>query len=271
MSLILCRQEPVKHPFYFEGLGVRLFSSQELCYVIYNNPILVMDQFVDDNLIQFIREDLDMAFLAARLEKLQQSGEEPDELLAMILHECDYYTASEVSRFRQNLTAYRRMPTAELFKAKADYLFSREQYGKAEAEYRKILDLPKTDRGDNAFQAKIYNNLGAAYARLFMTDKACQAYQKSFDLVKNDEILKRICHLTQWNTGLVLNERFQGLITDEMRQECEIEKEKAQAKAAQADSLKELERLFQKDPIKRLQGAGELIQKWKQEYRNIMS
>jgi tetratricopeptide (TPR) repeat protein len=271
MSLILCRQEPVKHPYYFEGLGIRLFSSQELCYVIYNNPLLVMDQFVDNNLIQFIREDLDMGFLAAKLEKWQQSGEESDELLAMILHECDYYTASEVGRFRQNLSTYRRMPVQEFLKAKADYLFSRKQYGKAESEYRKILDLPKGNRGDDAFRAKIYNNLGAAYARLFMTDKACQAYQKSFDLVKNAEILKRICHLAQWNPGLVLNERFQALITDEMRQECEIEKEKAEALAAGADSLKELEQLFQKDPIKRLQGAGELIQKWKQEYRNIMS
>ncbi len=271
MSLILCRQEPVKHPFYFEGLGVRLFSSQELCYAIYNNPLLVMDQFVDNTLIQFIREDLDMAFLAAKLEKLQQSGEEPDELLSMILNECDYYTASEVSRFRQSLTAYRRMPAAEFLKAKADYLFSRKQYGKAVAEYRKLLDLPKADRADGAFQAKIYNNLGAAYARLFMTDKACQAYQKSFDLVKNGEVLRRICHLSQWNPGLVLNERFQTLITSELREECQKEKEKAEAQAAQADSLKELERLFQKDPIKRFQGAGELIQKWKQEYRNIMS
>ena len=253
MSLILCRQEPVKHPFYFEGLGVRLFSSQELCYAIYNNPLLVMDQFVDQNLIRFIREDLDMAFLAARLEKWQQSGEEPDELLAMILHECDYYTASEVSRFQQGLAAYRRMPAPEFLKAKADYLFSRKQYGKAVAEYGRILDLPKGDRMDDAFQSKIYNNLGAAYARLFMTDKACQAYQKSFDLVKNGDVLKRICH------------------TDELKEECQREKESAQALAAQADSLQELEQLFQKDPIKRFQGAGELIRKWKQEYRNIMS
>ncbi|ADL04926.1 hypothetical protein [Lacrimispora saccharolytica] len=271
MSLILCRQEPVKHPFYFEGLGVRLFSSQELCYAIYNNPLLVMDQFVDQNLIRFIREDLDMAFLAARLEKWQQSGEEPDELLAMILHECDYYTASEVSRFQQGLAAYRRMPAPEFLKAKADYLFSRKQYGKAVAEYGRILDLPKGDRMDDAFQSKIYNNLGAAYARLFMTDKACQAYQKSFDLVKNGDVLKRICHLAQWNPGLVLNERFQALLTDELKEECQREKESAQALAAQADSLQELEQLFQKDPIKRFQGAGELIRKWKQEYRNIMS
>ncbi len=271
MSLILCRQEPVKHPFYFEGLGVRLFSSQELCYAIYNNPLLVLDQFVDDSLIQFIREDLDMPFLAVKLEKWQQSGEEPDELLVMILHECDYYTADQVSRFRQSLASYRRMPASEFLKAKADYLFSRKQYGKAAAEYCRLLDLPKADRMDDAFRAKVYNNLGAAYARLFMTDKACQSYQKSFDLVKNGEVLKKICHLSQWNPNLVLNERFQALITDELKEECRREKENAEIKAAEADSLQELERLFQKDPIKRFQGAGELIQKWKQEYRNIMS
>jgi len=271
MSLYLCRQEPVKHPFYFEGLGVRLYSSQELCYVIYNNPLLVMDGFVDKNLIRFIRDDLDMAFLAARLEKWQLSGEDEDELLANILHECDYYNASEVSRFRQRLTAYRSLPAAEFLKEKADYLFSGKQYGKAVAEYRKIVELPKAARVDDAFQAKIYNNLGAAYARLFMTDKAYQAYQKSFDLMKSNEVLKRICHLARWNEGLKLNERFQALMTEELIQECESERKKAEELAAGADSLLELEKLFQKDPVKRFHGAVELVQKWKQEYRNIMS
>lgn len=271
MSLILCRQEPVKHPYYFEGLGVRLFSSQELCYAIYNNPLLVMEKFVDNSLIEFIRDDLDMAFLALKLVKLQQSGEDGDEILAVILHECDYYNAAEVNRFKQKLAAYRRMPEAEFLKERADYLFSRKQYGKAVAEYQKILDLPKGNRVDDVFQAKIYNNLGASYARLFMTDKAYQAYGKSFDLVKNSEVLKRICHLVQWNTGLVLNERFQALITEELKQESEKERLKAEEMAGEADSLLELEKLFQKDPIKRFQGAGELVQKWKQEYRNIMS
>jgi tetratricopeptide (TPR) repeat protein len=271
MSLILCRQEPVKHPFYFECLGVRLFSSQELCYAIYNNPLLVMEGFVDNSLIEFIQDDLDMAFLALKLLKWQQSGEDGDEPLAVILHECDYYNAAEVSRFKQKLAAYRRMPEAEFLKERADYLFSRKQYGKAVTEYQKILDLPKVNRVDEMFQAKIYNNLGASYARLFMTDKAYQAYQKSFDLVKSGEVLKRICHLAQWNTGLVLNERFQALITEELKQESEKDRKKAEEIAGEADSLLELENLFQKDPIKRFHGAGELVQKWKQEYRNIMS
>ena len=57
MSLILCRQEPVRHPFYIERLGVHIASSQELCYVIYQNPLLVLDGFVDDRLIEFIRSE----------------------------------------------------------------------------------------------------------------------------------------------------------------------------------------------------------------------
>ena len=44
MSLILCRQEPVKIPLYIEDLGIHIYSSQELCYVIYNNPLLVLEE-----------------------------------------------------------------------------------------------------------------------------------------------------------------------------------------------------------------------------------
>lgn len=72
MSLILCRQEPVKRPFYFEYLGVCIFSSQELCYVIYNHPLLVLDGFVDESLLEFIREDLDMAFFCGEAGKMAE-------------------------------------------------------------------------------------------------------------------------------------------------------------------------------------------------------
>ena len=44
MSLILCRQEPVTVPLYIEDLGIHIYSSQELCYVIYNNPLLVLEE-----------------------------------------------------------------------------------------------------------------------------------------------------------------------------------------------------------------------------------
>ena len=116
MSLILCRQEPVKHPFYFEGLGVHLYSSQELCYVIYNNPLLAMEGLINDNLITFIRTELDMAFLAGKLDVCKKSGEDPDEMIFIILQECYYYTAREIGKFRQKIASYKKMSAAELTK-----------------------------------------------------------------------------------------------------------------------------------------------------------
>lgn len=270
MSQILCRQEPVSHPFYFDGLGVQLYSSQELCYVIYNHPLLVLEGFVDGNLVEFIRDELNMVFLAAKLEKWQQTGESGDALLFLILTECDYYNATEIRRFSQQLEGYKRLTPPEFAKTKADYLFSRKQYGKAAAEYEGILEMSEDRPMDDSFLAKVYHNLGSSHARLFSMEKAYQAYQKSFDLVKNEEVLKRIYYLSRWNPSLVLKERIRSLITQATSSAWDEEMEEAKEAAKEAESLKEIEELFSKDPIKRMAGASQMVQKWKMEYRGMI-
>jgi len=66
MSLLLCRQEHVTHPYYAEELGLRLSSTQELAYVIYHYPLLVLDGFVRESLLDFMRNS-DRAFSRSRL------------------------------------------------------------------------------------------------------------------------------------------------------------------------------------------------------------
>ena len=139
MSLILCRQEPVKHPYYIDVLGIHIHSSQELCYIVYNHPVLVMDDFLDDLLIDFIRKDLDMDYLAGRMEKLVETGTRPEEVLALFLSECDYYSDKEIQKFKQTTAALRALHPAQYEKQRADYMFGQQQYGKAAARYGKIL------------------------------------------------------------------------------------------------------------------------------------
>ena len=81
MSLILCRQEPVTVPLYIEDLGIHIYSSQELCYVIYNNPLLVLEGFIDKRLTEFLRSELRMPFLAERVEKWMDSHGATEEIL----------------------------------------------------------------------------------------------------------------------------------------------------------------------------------------------
>ena len=131
MSLLLCRREKVKHPFYIEVLGIHIYSSQELCYVIYHHPLLVMNDFVDASLFFFVKNELGLGFLAGRMEKLVEAGGRPEEALYLFLSECDYYTEKEIQKFKQVTASYRNLSQNAYGKAVADYLFSQKQYGKA--------------------------------------------------------------------------------------------------------------------------------------------
>lgn len=270
MSLILCRHEPVKHPYYIERLGIHISSSQELCYVIYNNPLLAMGGLVNDNLIEFIRTELDMEFLAGKLEAHKRSGEDKDEMIFIILQECYYYSGREINKFRQKLSAYRKMSAAEFTKETADFYFRLRQYGTAVVYYEKILEDWRLKSLSDEFTAKIWNNIGASYAGIFWFEKAMSAYDMSYNFHKSKDTLKKIYLLTLIHPELKVKERYEALITPGEKRQWKEELEKQRSEASEDGKVKELEAIFEKDPIKRLNGAGNLLTKWKQEYRKMI-
>ena len=242
MSLILCRQEPVRHPFYIERLGVHIASSQELCYVIYQNPLLALDGFVDDRLIEFIRSELGLSFLAGKLEAWQRSGESQDELPIVILQECCYYTAKEIAAYRQKLAAFRKMNAAEFRKETADYYFRLRQFGTAIYYYNRILEDWRVKSLTDEFTAKIWNNIGAAYAGIFWFEKA----------------------FTE------LKERHAAAMTPEQKEIWKRELDEANQTAEKCGNVRMVETMFDRNPVRRMESAEELLNGWKQEYRKML-
>lgn len=270
MSLILCRQEPVKHPYYIERLGIHIYSSPELCYVIYNHPLLAMGDLINEHLIEFIKEELDLPFLAGRLETWKKSGEDPDEMIFMILQECFYYTAKEIAKFRQKIALYRKMSTAEFTKETADYYFRLKQYGTAVIYYEKILEDWRLKSLNDDFTAKIWNNIGASYAGIFWFEKAMSAYDMSYNFRKSIETLKKIYQLTLLNPELKLKDRYETLLTEEQKAEWRRELEGIRDQVEQDEAVQEVEALFEKDSIRRMAGAAEVVNRWKQGYRKMI-
>lgn len=270
MSLILCRQEPCRHPYYIDRLGIHISSSPELCYVLYNNPLLAMGGLIDDNLIEFIKEELALPFLAGKLDKWKKSGEEPDEMIFIILQDCYYYTAKEINRLRQIINAYRRMSPPDFMKETADYYFKLKQYGTAINYYEKILDGWRLKALNDDFTAKVWNNIGACYAGIFWFGKAMTAYDMSYNFQKSQDTLKRIYILTLLSPSLPLKERYHSLITGELKQQWQQELEAKKQAAKETAAVKELQQLFEKDSIKRLAGSGGVLNGWKQEYRKMI-
>lgn len=270
MSVILCKDEQVKHPYYVETLGVHLYSSQELCYALYHNPILVMEGFIGEPLLQFIREELGMGLTALKMERWLRAGEAPEELVFLFLQECDYYTAAELSRYRQKIGNLRKLPPLEYAKKKADYLFEFKQYGRAIQEYDRILEEEVHYRQDNAFCGRVYYNLGVCRARNFQFDKAIAAFDQAYSRLKDGTILRDLYFLTRLDEKLSLKERYLSLITEEQKNRWDQEFEEIQKKTLNARALKELEKLFEKDPIRRMEGMQKLVDIWKQEYRAMV-
>lgn len=269
MSVIVCRQEHVKHPYFIEHLGISVYTSQELCYAIYHHPILAMDGFIGRNLIDFIRDELNMGFAAMKMERWMKSGENQDELIFLFLQEAEYYSSQEINRLRQQVSALRKLPPLEYAKRKADYLVGFRQYGRAIAGYEKILESPLSERADDAFIGKVWNNLGACYARIFQFSKALDAYDRAYGKLKDLGVLERIYHLSRLKPDIQLKERYQSIITDELKDAWDRDFEQAQDKAAQSPEVEKLDELFRKDPVKRMEGARQILESWKQEYRGM--
>jgi tetratricopeptide (TPR) repeat protein len=250
-----------------EVLGMHLYSSQELAYVIFNHPLLVMDDFIDDSLLDFMRDELNMGFLALRIERYLRGGGSSDEALAMILSESDYYSTGEIGKFRQLLHNFRTRHPAEFGKVKGDELFSLRQYGRAGEIYRELLDTPRDGVVNDAFLGKIWYNLGSCYARMCRFDKALDAYEHSYTHSSQKNALEQMVLLTMLDDRLTLSDRMRAFVDDELKARCEERFATACANAEQSDRVREIDALFEHDKIKRREGQKRLIEQWKNDYR----
>lgn len=270
MSLILCRQENVSSPFYIEELGVHISSSQELCYVIYNHPLLVMEDFVDERLAEFLRAELRMPFLAERITKWLNTRGSSDDLLFMILQECDYYSPQEQTRYRQVINNLRKISDDEYAKRRADYYYSLSLYGKAISMYEKILDGARERQLTAEFKGKIWNNIAACYTKLFCYQKAMYAYDCAWN-EKNDRMyLKRMYFLTVMEPELEMKERYRELIGKEDTEAWDAEAVKVMDEVKNMAPVTRIQQIFEKDPVKRVASAGELLNDWKYRYRKMI-
>lgn len=271
MSLILCRQEQVKHPFFIDKLGIHIYSSEELCYVIVNHPFVAMDNFVDEELIAFIRNELGQGFLAGKLENMIAARTPVDDMLVTILQENDYYSSKEIHKFSQSLSSYRRMNRAELTKVMGDYYFHQKKYGTAIQYYERILNEWRLKSISNGFTAAVWNNIAASYAGIFWFDKAMEAYEMAYTFDKSKDVIRKMYQLTLFNPDLKVKDRFNTYITSDDRANWKKEFDSVMADGDDMRIVKsELDSIFEKDPIRRLEAAGKKVTSLKLEYRKMI-
>ena len=188
-GLILCRSEEAQKPYYISCLGIYVYSLEELCYSIYNNIYLLGNDFVDEQLIEFIRNDTKDKWLADELTFLKEKKAGLRELVITILLYVDYYTKNEVDELRTLIDNLSALGTEERLKRRADNFLVNKKYDSAIKNYADILNQKEHSMKDD-FYGNVFHNTGVAYGRMFLFEQAAECFKMAYQLNNKEESLK---------------------------------------------------------------------------------
>ncbi len=188
-KVILCTKKEASHPFIFLNTKVEINTYEELCFYIYNNTVLISKSALSDKLFDWIRDELDMPELAAKLVTLSNKTPFAQDLLVEILNEGDYYEPEEIKTYVEAWQKYRRLTASQRKKLKADGYLGYRRYIKAASIYDDIIEN-QDDIQDKIFIGNVYHNRAIASANNLDTEDAKQFFLKAYELNQNEESLK---------------------------------------------------------------------------------
>ena len=271
MGLILCEALKVKKPFHIEVLSLDIHSYEELCYIIFENPILVTEGIVSDTLVEFIRDDLNLEVLADNVKRKMSNGTADEDILVYIIDSCSLYNNAETILFRNVMGKIKKMAVHEVAKQRADYMFYIGKYYLAKKYYLEILDMDT--KSENGFIGSVYHNLGVIYANLFLYEEASDALKKSYELTNDDVILMEIYFLKRIFISSYEEENDEEmgkLLKADLAGEAKKAFDIALEGVGESERIKNVNSIFyMEDTARKKKVLGDYIADLKADYRNM--
>ncbi len=188
-KVILCTTKEASHPFIFLNTKMEVNNYEELCFYIYNNTVLISKSSLSDKLFDWIRDEIGMPELAAKLVALSNKTLFAQDLLVEILNAGDYYEPEEIKTYVEAWTKYRKLSASQRKKLKADGYLGYRRYIKAASIYDDIIEN-RSELLDRTFMGNVYHNRAVAAANNLDVEDAKNYFLKAYELNNNEESLK---------------------------------------------------------------------------------
>lgn len=251
-SLILCYKKKAKQPYEITRIHRRIYTIEELCYYLCNNLYLIDYTIMNEQLCDWLEEELDLAELAQNLrQSLKQHGS-VEQFVVTILGYASIYTTGELYRIQNVLEKLKNQKDIERKKYKADNLLESGAVKPAILIYQSILHEEHDESVDGKFYGRVYGCLGAAYGRVFLYEEAAKMYEAAFQICEEESMLKAYIYACY---NYMDEEEYQKML---MRSEMhhamdeEMKKEIGELKQTSKQVLTE-----------------KTLDEWKEEYRRI--
>jgi len=272
-GLFLCHGKLAKIPFLVEGTHTNIYSLEELCYYIKHNIYLIDEEILSEELCDWIEEALDKGKLAAKIRDFIGKPDGLKKLLRAINQETGYYPVEEVQRLVDILVATEGQTKEARLKCKGDSYMANRQNKRAIQIYSEILRNAPVD-WPREHQAAIWNNIGAAYAGLFLFPRAAEAFRKSYDLEPAEETCMNYLCAQRFTTPV---DTYARVIEDEdIDPQIVVRFEKLLAEINESEKESSMRKRISAAEKDRREGRitkscrefDEIVNEWKKEYRD---
>lgn len=187
----LCQVKRARHPYFIESISTNIFTIEELCFYLQKNIYLLDQTIINEQLLDWIRDELGLVRLYRKLYEQLEKNEGIGNFILPIFKEIGYLSHDEFRELQEKIKEVEIQPDDLRRKLKADYLVEYRMYNNAVQEYSKILK----DRGPgelgNQFYAAVLSNMASAYARLFLFEEAAGCLWESYETVRSNETYRR--------------------------------------------------------------------------------
>lgn len=270
MSLLLCRNCAAR-PFYIEKADLRIYSLQELCFIIYNYPLIITDDFISEELVSWIRNELSMGRLSERIKRLLEAEESQENILYLMLREGNYYNIDEINALKQRFVKFKNLPEERLLQATASTYFKLKRFAEAcdifaeiDRKLRDRIKKAKTEERNELF-SKLSDTVcdeAVCKLRLFDDEGAKKLLIEGAEMAENSKCGKYL---------FLLDEKSGAkYVADEEKAKLRELREEARKKAMLGEGYKRVTDIFEKDSIKRDEEIKKLISEWKSVYRKMV-
>lgn len=193
-NLMLCHEMSADRPYNVVGLGINIYSAEELCYLIAQNAHTLDHDFMDERLCEFLDKQLKMTELASKLRELLHTKGTLSDFVMTILNGIDYCDEDEIRNIRQILVESAGLSPARKHKSRGDNLLKARKFARAIDEYIGTLEKIDMD-AEPILYAAVLHNMGTTYAKLLLFEKAAEYYMEAYKLNMDDEslILHIVC------------------------------------------------------------------------------
>ncbi|HOO27634.1 MAG TPA: tetratricopeptide repeat protein [Lachnospiraceae bacterium] len=274
-ELTLCMGLLSTTPYYIVGLGINIYSIEELCFCLVQNAYILDRDLMDEKLCVFLEKQLKMTELSEKLKKLIDEEKSLGEFVTTILDEVFYCDEEEIKHVKQVLVDNASLGFAQKRKARGDNLLKAKKYTLAIDEYQYVLQCIKKEEEPELYAA-ILHNTGVAYAQLFLFEKAAGYYQEAVEMAGSRESLiqylmaVRMTMRREQYERMLLRYGYEDAVVKEAEERMNTYRN-AKPESSYAKSLEQIRELQSNGKVSAYYcRIDDTLNIWKQEYRKNM-